>query len=322
VVDRAALAAGRTVLGCLGLLLVLIVSMLLAWFFIFKPDGGTQSQQQADGPRAGPVADMLFVRFEAGHFEPSYAPKAQAQVQSPYEMSMSEVTREQFATFVRAKGHVTTAEQPGGRLGAWVLSADGQEFWQESAAWHNWRDDLSDDMPVVCVSWEDAIKFCNWLSEKERLAPCYRPAGGPRGWDCNFQANGYRLPTEAEWEYAARGGDKTLYPTPAENLLRHGWFRENSGGRLHPVCGQLRNGRDLCDVWGNAWEWCWDRRAKIPQKPALDPAGPEQGDERIARGGSWCDAAPTTAAQTRKALLPDYRASNLGFRVARTLPSR
>jgi sulfatase modifying factor 1 len=217
---------------------------------------------------------------------------------------------------------VTAAEQAGGRLGAWVLSADGQEFWQESAAWNTWRHDLSDDTPVACVSWEDAVKFCNWLSEKDKLPLCYQPQGGPRGWECNFLATGYRLPTEAEWENAAGAGEGNLYPAPGDNLLKHGWFRENSGGRPQPVCGRGRNGRDLCDVWGNVWEWCWDRRAKTAQKSPLNPTGPEEGDERVARGGSWSDAMPASPAQTRKALLPDYRASNLGFRVARTLPPR
>jgi formylglycine-generating enzyme required for sulfatase activity/tRNA A-37 threonylcarbamoyl transferase component Bud32 len=321
-IDRAVLAAARAVVGCLALFLVVIGSMAIAWVFLLRTDGGRGPEAPPDGPRAGPVAGMRLVRCGGGRLEPSFAERGALLDVPPFEMAMTEVTKEQFGTFVLTRGYRTTAETQDGHLGASLIGADGKETWSASAAWDTWRRDLSSDEPVVCVSWEDAVHFCNWLSERERLSACYQPQGGPGGWECNFRATGYRLPTEAEWEYAARAGERTLYPGVGDALLRHGWFRENSGGRPQPVGGLAHNRHDLCDLWGNVWEWCWDRQAKGPRKSPLPLAGPETGDERVLRGGGWADPAPTSPGQTREARPPDHRRSDLGFRVARTLPPR
>ena len=323
VIDRAVTATARAFFGCFGLFLVLVVSMIAGTIYLLRTDRGPAPDTAPSGPRAGPVPEMLLVRFPAGRYEPSYGlPSAQVEVPREFEMSVTEVTREQFGLFVRLKGYATDAEKGfGAGRGAVVRSPRSGEAWSEEAAWDQWRRDLSGNTPVVCVSWQDAVHFCNWLSEREKLPPCYRLEGGPRGgWECNFQAAGYRLPTEAEWEYAARAGDRSLYPAPDNVLLEHGWFAQNADGQPHPVGTRLGNRRELRDVWGNAWEWCWDRHA-APHAP-LSPTGPETGDKRVARGGGWCDPAPTSAAQTRRACPPDYRANDLGFRVARTVPPR
>jgi serine/threonine-protein kinase len=321
--DRAAMAVGRMVLGCVGLVLVVIASMILALLFLFKIDRGSRPEPPADGPRVG-AEGVLLVRFGAAKFEPSYRPRAVAEVPSDFEMAVSEVTSDQFKAFFDAKVYLTAAEKgigPRG-AGAWLLSSDGQPFWEPTATWKTWRRNLAGDLPVVCVSWEDALQFCNWLSEREKFTPCYRFQAMPGDWTCDFKANGYRLPTEAEWEHAARAGERTLYPTPGAELKKVGWFRENSGGDLHPVCRQERNRHDLCDVWGNVWEWCWDRRGtKVPNSP-LNPAGPLDGDERVVRGCGWTDPLPKTPDDTRKSHPPEYRATDLGFRVARTVSPR
>jgi formylglycine-generating enzyme required for sulfatase activity len=86
------------------------------------------------------------------------------------------------------------------------------------------------------------------------------------------------------------------------------------------VGGRAKNRRDLCDVWGNVWEWCWDWHATLAPREAVRFTGPESGSERVVRGGGWCDPAPVKDEQTRKSWPPDHRSSDVGFRVARTLP--
>jgi formylglycine-generating enzyme required for sulfatase activity len=324
--EHPAAPAPRSCAGCLALLMVAVASMIFAWVFLLRPDGGPPADTSPDGPRPGPVTGMLLVRFPAGRLDPSYGPtRSFVDVPRDFELSATEVTHEQFGQFVRVTAYQTDAEKGAGDQGrgAVLRKIDGESSWVKTAAWDTWRTDLPPDTPVVCVSWEDAVRFCNWLSEREKLPPCYSLQGGPGGgWTCDFQKPGYRLPTEAEWEYAARAGERDLYPTPGDKLRGYGWFMENSGGYPHPVGGKAKNSRDLCDVWGNVWEWCWDWSGAAASRGGLRPAGPETGVERVTRGGGWCDPAPTKAEQTRKARPPDYRASDLGFRVARTLPHR
>jgi serine/threonine protein kinase/formylglycine-generating enzyme required for sulfatase activity len=323
--QRAAAATGRGVFGGVGLFLILVASGVLGFLYLLRTDGGPPADTAPDGPRAGPVAGMRLVSVPAGRYAPSFGPRGSAvEVPRDFEMSMTEVTREQFRAFAHAAVYQTDAEKGAGAgRGALVRTPHNGEKWSEGAAWDSWRPDLPDNTPVVCVSWQDAVQFCNWLSEREKLPPCYRLEGGPRGgWECNFAAPGYRLPTEAEWELAARAGDGALYPEPETALLEHGWFAKNSDSRPQPVGGRPGNRRELRDVWGNAWEWCWDRQTAGPPRLPLSPTGPDTGDKRVVRGGGWCDPVPVNAAQTRRAWPTDFRANDVGFRVARTLPPR
>jgi serine/threonine protein kinase/formylglycine-generating enzyme required for sulfatase activity len=319
--ERPPAPAGRGCLSYLGLLLVVAASMAFAWVFLLRGDGGQKVDTAAAGPRPGPVPNMLLVRFPADRMEPSYGqPHSYVDVPRDFEVSATEVTHEQFTMFVQETRFLTDAEKgAGGKHGSALRLPSGESSWSETAAWDTWRRGLPPETPVVCVSWEDAVQFCNWLSDRERLPRCYAPPAGPGDWQCNFQAAGYRLPTEAEWEYAARAGDRTLYP-PAEILRGYGWFSENSGGLLHVVADRTKNNRDLCDVWGNAWEWCWDRFSTPGPRDPLSPTGPESGEGRVVRGGGWCDPAPVNPGQTRKGKARDYRANDVGFRVARTAP--
>jgi serine/threonine protein kinase/formylglycine-generating enzyme required for sulfatase activity len=322
-VPRPPAPVGRSFVGCFGLCLVLFASMAFAWVFLLRPDGGPARDSAADGPRAGPVPGMLLVHFPAGRLDPSYGPpRSSVEVPRDFEVSATEVTRDQFGLFVRAAHFQTDAEKgTGGQRGAVLRKLDLESSWSPTADWDAWRADLAPDTPVVCVSWDDAVQFCNWLSERQKLPRCYTLQGGPgAGWSCDFRAAGYRLPTEAEWEYAARAGDREFYPANGEVLRGQGWFAENSNGSPHPVGTKVKNRRDLCDVWGNAWEWCWDWYSTPAGKQPLSPTGPESGSERVMRGGGWCNPAPVNAGQTRQAQPPDYRASDVGFRVVRTLP--
>ncbi len=145
----------------------------------------------------------------------------------------------------------------------------------------------SAENPVEQVRWSDAVKFCNARSRQEKLKPCY----DLKTWQCNFAANGYRLPTEAEWEYACRAGTTTAYffgndPT---KLGGYAWYEKNSGGHPHSVGQKRPNPWGLYDMSGNLWEWCNDfYQVDYYQKsPTENPRGPQQGETKVVRGGAW-----------------------------------
>jgi formylglycine-generating enzyme required for sulfatase activity len=182
-------------------------------------------------------------------------------------------------------------------------------------------------MPVIEVTWYDAAAYCNWLSEKAGLTPCYRGSG--KTIQCDFAANGYRLPTEAEWEYAARGGTESqgyLY-AGSDNPDEVAWYAANSGGVMHPVGQKKPNELGLHDMSGNLYEWVWDWYAAdyYAVSPAGDPKGPSsppvattpRGPERVRRSGSWREDAPSILVAFRSFDYATYVGDN-GFRLVRT----
>jgi formylglycine-generating enzyme required for sulfatase activity len=178
--------------------------------------------------------------------------------------------------------------------------------------------------PIENVSWLEAVAFCNKLSENEGLKPFYLVDGEtPRVID--WAGPGYRLPTQAEWEYACRGGSRTQYSygDEAAGLGRYAWYLQNAGGRSHPVGEKAPNGFGLFDMHGNVWEWCWDwsDEGYYAHSPREDPAGPEVGTLRVTRGGSWkAGAGPQNCRSASFAGgAPGYRIDDLGFRVARNV---
>ena len=156
-------------------------------------------------------------------------------------------------------------------------------------------------LPVEGVSWWDAIRFCNALSERAGLVCVYRIVGDDVAWDTT--ANGYRLPTEAEWERACRA--ETTGPRHG-NLDAIAWYRDNSGGRPHDVGGKQPNAWGLHDTLGNVWEWCWDQ---------YDPE--VYGSYRVLRGGGWFDEHWSCRASVRRRSHPTYRNDDVGVRIAR-----
>ncbi|MEO3787715.1 SUMF1/EgtB/PvdO family nonheme iron enzyme [Actinocorallia sp. B10E7] len=163
-------------------------------------------------------------------------------------------------------------------------------------------------VPVTEVSWLDAVRFCNLLSRAAGLTPCYGLTDDPNAQDvtCDRHADGYRLPFEAEWEYACRAGTSGPHHGPLDEVA---WYRANSQGRVHEVATRSPNPWGLHDMLGNVWEWCWD---------LYDPG--VYGPYRVFRGGGAHDPSWSCRASTRRKSHPTFRIDDLGFRLARSLP--
>lgn len=174
-----------------------------------------------------------------------------------------------------------------------------------------------DNLPVEKVSWYQAIEYCNKRSKMEGRTPCYSGAGDDIA--CNFEADGYRLPSETEWEFAAIGGNKSKgYRYSGGNIaLEVGWFEENSSYRTHPVGQKKPNELGIYDMSGNIWEWCfeWYGADYYKNSPAIDPRGPEKGKQRAYRGGGICGRDYFTRTRARYSLPAKYQHSDMGLRV-------
>jgi len=194
-----------------------------------------------------------------------------------------------------------------------------------------------DNDPVTGVSWYGAVAYCNWRSQKEGREPCYDLST----WLCNFGKNGYRLPTEAEWEYAARGGVSGKR-FPWGDDISHNYANYTSQGGLyihydkssglwnnpHPIWGSVlpytspvdtfvMNGYGLYSMIGNVWEWChdWYSSTYYSRSPNTNPTGAPKGTSRVLRGGSWDSSAPDCRVSNRFNSIPSTRA-NCGFRIS------
>jgi formylglycine-generating enzyme required for sulfatase activity len=171
------------------------------------------------------------------------------------------------------------------------------------------------NMPVEQVSWFDAVEYCNRLSLKEELTPAYTINGNNVRW--NLEANGYRLPTEAEWEYACRAGTQTPFYS-GTSVNDAGWYSGNSGGRTRPVGEKQPNLWGLYDMHGNVLEWCWDWLGNYSGAAQTDPQGVSSGSSRVYRGGCWRFEAYQTRSAYRFGNSPGLRSFLVGFRVARS----
>jgi formylglycine-generating enzyme required for sulfatase activity len=176
-----------------------------------------------------------------------------------------------------------------------------------------------DKRPVEMVSWPDALKFCNALSTRDGYTPVYSDIDGSVKAD--FNANGYRLPTEAEWEYACRAGTTTPYYTGngVSDLERCAWFSINANGTTQDR-GQLEvNNFGLYDMHGNVFEWCWDwyRADYYQQGVNNNPRGPDSGQQKVCRGGSFFVFEYGCRAGFRSMLEPAFPGKDIGIRLAR-----
>jgi formylglycine-generating enzyme required for sulfatase activity len=176
--------------------------------------------------------------------------------------------------------------------------------------------------PVEQINWPQAVLFCNRRSEAEGLEPCYKGSAA----ECDFSASGYRLPTEAEWEYACRAGTVTPYffGVDARRLGEYAWFADNSGKRTHPVAQKKPNPWGLFDMYGNVAEWVNDSYdpSYYRASPAKNPTGPAKGKLYVLRGGAWNSPASQARSAVRMAENPGFTDTCLardaiGFRCVR-----
>jgi sulfatase modifying factor 1 len=268
-----------------------VVALLIGGFLFLETQKTTNSELFID------MIDM--VRIDGGDFmmgsetgQPDEKPVHSVRV-NPFYIGRTEVTLAQWQRFIDDTGYVTLAEKGHGGL---VRTKKGLEY-KRDANWKNSYSIQTDNHPVVLVDWHDADAFCKWLSNKTGLS--------------------YRLPTEAEWEFACRGGTTGDYYADLDSIA---WYEYNSNGSSHPVGEKQPNAYGLYDMLGNVWEWCRDRYDKdfYSSGPAIDPKGPGAGKQRINRGGSWCSKPHRVRVSFRKHNPPGFRFYRLGFRVARS----
>jgi formylglycine-generating enzyme required for sulfatase activity/serine/threonine protein kinase len=249
----------------------------------------------------------------------SARPQHAVRITRPYYLAAYEVTNGQFKKFVEATRHKTDGEKDD--KGGWGYPAKGPDALDYSGSegrgftWRHWGIELSDEAPVVSVSWNDAVAFCEWLSRKEGKL--------------------YRLPTEAEWEYACRAGTTTRYSNgdEPERLTQIGNIRDmtarqkfgwqntltSSDGSAYTndVGRYAANHFGIYDMHGNAAEWCsdWFSMSYYREPPHADPTGPSTGALHVVRGGSWSSSAIYCRSAHRVAEISTYRSDRIGFRV-------
>ena len=246
-------------------------------------------------------------------------PQHRVRITKPFYLGTYHVTRGQFRQFVADTGYKTDAEnrKPPEAVG-WNPDTKRLDF-NEKYSWRNAGFEQTDEHPVVCVTWNDAVAFCKWLSRKEGKT--------------------YRLPTEAEWEYACRAGTTTRYYSgdDPETLVKVGnvadaaakakfpdrtWTIKGNDGHVFtaPVGKFKPNAFGLYDMHGNAWQCCADRYGAeyYAKAPADDPTGPDSDNGRVLRGGSWDGRPYNTRSAVRLGVSPNYGDNSTGFRIART----
>ena len=231
-------------------------------------------------------------------------------------MDVCEVTNAQYKAFCDAAGHA----YPPISGSAWYNHVPANYFTD------------CPDYPVACVNWYDAVQYCNWRSREEGLEECY----DEDTWGCDFGKNGYRLPTEAEWEVAARGGlEGKRYPWGDDDPYGHAnhgaW---NNSGEYRsdmidfgytdkrgptPVGSYAPNGYGLYDMAGNLWAWCndWYDSGYYSKSPENNPTGPSTGTYRVLRGGSWDRNQAVVRCAIRLYSYPTGSYNNIGFRCVR-----
>jgi formylglycine-generating enzyme required for sulfatase activity len=261
------------------------------------PDGAVMTVKVGDGA-------FDLVRIPAGTFvmgsqtgDRDETPVHEVRIGANFYLGRTEVTVRQFRAFVEATGYKTDAEQAG-----WANACPlpGGHPHQRGLDWRRPGFETTDDHPAVVISRKDAMAFCQWLSEQT--------------------GRSFRLPTEAEWEYAARAGGPREGGTPATQTA---WYEENASDCAHAVGAKAANAWGLCDMQGNAWEWCldvWrpDYREAAPdgRAEAYDPVVPQVAWRYVLRGGSWASPTRQLSLSYRARYMNNLARPDTGFRVA------
>ena len=234
-------------------------------------------------------------------FLASELPQHRVRITQSFYMGAHLVTVGQFRRFVEATKHQTDAERDRRVFSNYI---DGK--WQETKPGYCWRDCApSEDHPVVNVTWDDAVAFCKWLSAQEKAE--------------------YRLPTEAEWEYACRAGTTGLqyFGATPDEFSAHVWHKDNADGKTQPVGRKLANAYGLCDMLGNTLQWCQDlyNFDYYQHSPVDDPPGPDKNTNgRVLRGADFLCTPATARSARRFGAAGSDRYANWGFRVVRIAP--
>ena len=298
------------------------ITILIAALFCFSIGVNAQIKPQ-----------MVFV--EGGSFQMgnpgTKAPKGDADERPVHNVTVksfyiakTEVTVKEYKQFIAdnsAKDFLNKREHkmPAAPDSAWYAEhPDTKKYYPlPSRPWWDWQDDL----PMQHITWYDAVAYCNWLSQKEGLQKCYSE-NADGGIDFDPTKNGYRLPTEAEWEFAARGGTKskgTLYSGSA-NPMDVCWFDDSSNLKGPQKVG-TKNANELgiFDMSGNVWEWCSDYYAKdyYTKSPSDNPINLTVSSYRVLRGGSWHYQVDHATVTSRDGPEPHFANFNYGMRLAK-----
>ena len=262
----------------------LLVSLLLVVLPLTGGKSGQSQTNSGDTTSTQIISGITFVSIPGGSFsmgQSGIAEPVHNGIISAFEMSATEITQGQYQAVIGTNPSYFTGD---------------------------------DNLPVEKVSWWDAIKFCNALSAKERLEQCYNENTGA----CDFTKKGFRLTTEAEWEYACRAGTTTTYYTgdTESDLGRAGWYG-NSSSKTNPVGQKVANAWGLYDMHGNVWEWCHDWYGSYGSWSVTDPIGARTGSDRVLRGGCWNILAFFCSSVDRFYGYPVSRNQFVGFRVVR-----
>lgn len=280
--------------------------------------GSTDEQIEAVLRRAGKSPskglDILEKRLA------SERPQHRVVLTRPLAMGATEVTIGQFRQFVEDSNYVTDSERIGYGNASSGTRPETVTPEMRKATWRTPGYAVTDDSPVAQVTWNDAIAFCRWLSAHENLDSSYE--GTDDKWMIRY-GNGYRLPTEAEWEFACRAGTTTqfYFGDDADQLEQFAWCRKNSGGATHSVAAKLPNSFGLFDMYGNASEWCQDvdHSRAYDIAPFANPLFDTGGYNRVLRGGHAPDEESTFRNAARNQYPPTGRSPHFGFRVVRQL---
>jgi formylglycine-generating enzyme required for sulfatase activity len=309
---------------------VAAVAVTMALFFTgcYKSSGNPNRSNNPNNPNApddGNSSNIEMVRIPGGSFQMGDTKKEGYNDEKP----VHTVT---LTGFYMGKYEVTQAQYQ-------AVMGSNPSYFDGGAGREPASGEVQGNRPVESVSWYDAIVFCNKLSMAENLSPAYSMSDStnPADWgsvpvDYNITSTwnvvtivsgstGYRLPTEAQWEYAAKGGAGSPgnYSYSGSNTAEEvAWFNGNSNSMTYEVGKKLPNGLGLYDMNGNVWEWCWDWYAEYPSEAQIDPTGAAYGTWRVARGGSWLSNASIARSASRYIYYhPYFRNFYIGFRLVR-----